>query len=172
MGILPEIDRAWITMNETLYLWNYIEGLPNSFQTYQVGKDPIAYVGLVPAKPGIFVDTITHVLVICRTNTLELVAISTSVTTPPGGGYPVRDLDIFDTGISVSTDAQEFNSIASTPDGRVFLTGGRGIYELIYQTKESWFSKQSYLINHSLTTIGGLLPSLLGSRPSGSPRPA
>lgn len=26
MGILPEIDRAWITLDHKLFLWDYVEG--------------------------------------------------------------------------------------------------------------------------------------------------
>ena len=30
MGLMPEIDRAWVTIDNKLFLWDYVEGCVTS----------------------------------------------------------------------------------------------------------------------------------------------
>jgi len=33
MGLMPEIDRAWVTIDNKLFLWDYVEGWAISLYT-------------------------------------------------------------------------------------------------------------------------------------------
>lgn len=54
MGLLPEIDRAWITINHKLFLWDYVDGL--HCDRYEEQPHLISYVGIVKPKAGAFLS--------------------------------------------------------------------------------------------------------------------
>ncbi|KAG8993106.1 hypothetical protein FRB94_011063 [Tulasnella sp. JGI-2019a] len=169
MGILPDIDRVWITMDERLYLWDYIEGGPSSFEVYQKDDEIITHVALVPAKRGIFVDAITHVLVLCRKMSLTLVGISAPPGPATAGTQRRRELTIFETDIKVPTANQEMLSVVGTPEGRILMCGASdgAIFELEYQAKESWWSGgRASLKQRTGSSVGNILPSLFASNTS------
>jgi len=53
-GIFPEIHRAWITIDKTLYLWNYLDGA--QYEVYDNLDHIILTAALVKPRPGVFVD--------------------------------------------------------------------------------------------------------------------
>lgn len=167
MGLLPEIDRAWVTFNETLHLWDYLEGGPSSYDSYHIdGAENIHHVALVPAKPGVFVDSIGHVLVICRSSGVELVGISAPAGPSTPGVLPRRELTMFETDIKIATP-MSMTTVVGTPEGRVFLAGGGALFELTYQASDRWFSKKVELLNHSVGSWSQILP--LGGSTTGEP---
>lgn len=54
--------RAWITIDNKLYLWNYL--FPQECEIYEGVSEIILSVSLAAPKPGMFVDTIKYVLVL------------------------------------------------------------------------------------------------------------
>lgn len=52
MGLFPEIQRAWITVDNRLYLWNYLSG--GEFQSYEDLDQTIICIKLVKPRPGIY----------------------------------------------------------------------------------------------------------------------
>ncbi|CAN0453667.1 unnamed protein product, partial [Hapterophycus canaliculatus] len=57
MGLLPEIDHAWMTVDNVLYLWNYHTQDFTQFRDLeQASADGqiIVTVALVPPKKGVF----------------------------------------------------------------------------------------------------------------------
>lgn len=55
MGLFPEIERAWVTMDSRLYLWDYNEADPLSQRAFTVFQDQeqlITAVGVAKALPG------------------------------------------------------------------------------------------------------------------------
>ncbi|KAG8885546.1 hypothetical protein FRB98_001774 [Tulasnella sp. 332] len=170
MGILSDIDRVWITMNHRLYLWDYIEGGSSSFETYEKGDDEvITHVALVPAKRGVFIDAITHVLVLCRRLSLTLVGISAPPGPAAAGIQRRRELTIYETDITVPTANQDMLSVVGTPEGRILMCGANdgAIFELEYQAKESWWSGgRASLKQRTGSSVGNLLPSLFASNTS------
>ena len=38
MGLMPEIERVWITIDQNLFLWNYLEGYV--LDSYRREADP------------------------------------------------------------------------------------------------------------------------------------
>jgi Nup133 N terminal like len=54
--------RAWITIDNKLYLWNYL--FPQECEIYEGVSEIILSVSLAAPKPGMFVDNIKYVLVL------------------------------------------------------------------------------------------------------------
>ena len=78
MGLFPEAELSWLTVDDTLYLWNYkgatskfgnfddnsmlnSTGSMDDFLSFTVPTHrPIVSVGLVPPKPGMFFHIFTY----------------------------------------------------------------------------------------------------------------
>lgn len=56
------VYRAWITIDNRLYLWNYAS--PQECEIYEGVSEIILSVSLAAPKPGMFVDSIKYVLVL------------------------------------------------------------------------------------------------------------
>lgn len=112
-------------------------------------------------KPGVFIDEITWLLVICTPVSVLLMGISLVTNTSPEG-VTRKDIKLYATDIVVSTDNIEMISVAGMNDGRIFMCGGADghVYELHYQEKEVWFGKRFHLINHSAGGMMSYLPVL------------
>ena len=54
--------RAWITIDNRLYLWNYVSS--QECEIYEGVSEIILSVSLSAPKPGMFVDSIKYVLVL------------------------------------------------------------------------------------------------------------
>lgn len=169
MGLFPEIDRAWIVIDNKLILWDYTCA---DFTSYDEPSEIINSVALVKAKPGIFIDSITHLLIICTDNTVQAVGLEAAIVTL-ASGQTRREISLFATDIDVKTEGVPMFGTVGTSDGRVFMCGGKkdgSLYELVYQAKEGWFSRKCGLINHSLSTVATFMPSLLATKASGKLR--
>ncbi|CED85089.1 Nuclear pore complex, Nup155 component (D Nup154, sc Nup157/Nup170) [Phaffia rhodozyma] len=159
MGIFPEIDRAWMTIDNKLFLWDFGESA--DFSRYDEQSEIIVHVGLVKAKPGVFIDSITHLLVICTSNNLLLLGLSRS---------PSSELTLYATDLTIPTDGISMSDVVSFPNGRTFMCGSDGnLYEMVYRADEGWFTKRSGLINWTgsgggLGVLGGLIPEFLKSK--------
>ncbi|THV07704.1 nucleoporin [Dendrothele bispora CBS 962.96] len=156
MGLLPEIERVWVSIDHKLFLWDYSSDSQeiNSFvdQPYV-----ITHVALVKPKKGLFIDEISNLLVICTPVSVLLIALS--LTPVPGSHRPSKEVKLYATDLTVSTEV-DMTSVAGTPDGRIFMCGAQdgNLYELHYQENESWFGKRVQLINHSVGGVSSLLP--------------
>ncbi|KAI5123612.1 hypothetical protein M0805_003428 [Coniferiporia weirii] len=159
MGIMTEIERAWITLDHKLFLWDYIEG--QELSSFIEQPDVITHVALVKPKPGVFINEITYLLVICTPITVILLGLSSQPATGPDYRRH-KEIRLYATDMSVSTDGIEMTSVVGTSDGRVFMCGvGDGnMYELHYQEKEVWFGKRFHLVNHSASGMPSFIPLL------------
>jgi nuclear pore complex protein Nup155 len=179
MGLMPEIDRAWVTIDNKLFLWDYVEGcaqqpihplnlrtdsFPNSeeISSFSDQPDVITYVATVQPKPGVFIDEISQLLVLCTPISVLLIGVSVSPVTGQDGRAH-KEIKMYATDMFVSTDV-EMTSVVGTPDGRIFMCGSQDgcLYELHYQEKEGWFGKRVQLINHSVSGVQTLFPKLMG----------
>ncbi|KAN0100556.1 Non-repetitive/WGA-negative nucleoporin C-terminal domain containing protein [Tylopilus felleus] len=160
MGLLPEIDRVWISIDHKLFLWDYIHG--QDINSFVDQPDVITHVAVVNPKPNVFVDEISSVMVLCTPVSVLLIGISTS----PIPQTNRKDIRMYATDMSVSTDV-EMSSVVSTPHGRIFMVGSQDgcLYELHYQQSESWFGKRVHLINHSVGTVQSLFPRFSSPKP-------
>ncbi|KAI6047699.1 nucleoporin [Pisolithus marmoratus] len=162
MGLLPEIERVWISIDHKLFLWDYIEG--QDISSFVDQPDVITSVAVTKPKPGVFVDEITSVMVICTPVSILLVGLSAaSIVGPNNRGR--KEIKMYATDMSISSDV-EMSSVAGSHDGRIFMCGTRDgcLYELHYQQSESWFGKRVQLINHSLGGVQSLFPRFTTSK--------
>lgn len=182
MGLLSAIERVWIAIDHKLFLWDYVEGCVISLSSYtRVDSDSsqdlssfvdqpdvITHVVIVNPKPGVFVDEINYLLVLCTPLTVILLGVS--ATDVPGPNRTTRkEIKLFDLSMSVPCDV-EMISVAGTADGRIFMAGSQDghLYELHYQEKEGWFDRRVQLINHSVGSVQSFFPRLTGSRAEGT----
>ncbi|KTW30323.1 hypothetical protein T552_00796 [Pneumocystis carinii B80] len=155
MGLFPEIQRAWITVDNRLYLWNYLSG--EEFQSYEDLDQTIICIKLVKPRPGVFIDSIRFLLVISTLNDIFLLGVEqlSSKTSESAG-----ELVFYSTKISVSVTGIDVSCIESTSDGRIFFSGKQddNIYEILYQIDDGWFSKRCSKVNHTGTLIDRFMP--------------
>lgn len=73
-GLFPEINCAWITLDNRLYLWNYESNLP--LTRYDKLDHIIVSVGLVRPRRGVFKEFVKYILVIATTVEIVLVGVA------------------------------------------------------------------------------------------------
>ncbi|KAF8640990.1 hypothetical protein AX17_000635 [Amanita inopinata Kibby_2008] len=161
MGLMPDIERVWISIDHKLFLWDYVDG--QEINSFVEQPDVITHVALIKAKHGVFIDAITSLLVICTPVSVLLIGVSTS-TVAGQNGRPRKEIQMYATDLSIQTDV-EMTSVVGTNDGRIFMCGSQdgNLYELHYQETESWFGKRVQLINHSVGGVQSLLPRFTSS---------
>lgn len=116
----------------------------------------ITFVALVRPKAAVFVEEISHLLVLCTSSSISLLGLS---LTPGSDDRPRKRVEFFVTGIKALTQVGVV-SIAGMPDGRIFMAGAQDgcLYEFFYQRQDAWFGKRIQLINHSVGHVQSLLP--------------
>lgn len=168
-GLFPEIERAWFTIDGQLYLWRYTEGSTSAFESYVHPTDVIQHVGLVTPKPGVFIDTIKHLLVISTQQSISLLGLAFETTPPPN---TEKELRLYQTDFTVQTMGVVMQDFVATKDGsRLFCRGSDAcLYELTYQAKEGWFSPRCALNNLTSGGVKNLLPGWAGGVNKGESR--
>lgn len=132
--------------------------------------DVITHVAIVNPKPGVFVDEINYLLILCTPLTVILLGVS--VTDVLGSNHTTRkEIKLFDLDMSVPCDV-EMISVAGAADGRIFMAGSQDghLYELHYQEKEGWFGRRVQLINHSVGSVQSFFPRFTTPRAEGTHR--
>lgn len=175
VGLFPEISRAFITIDNKLFLWNYHDG--SDFLLYDELSQIILSVALMRPRRGVFVAAIPYVLVVATPVEVLLFAIKFDQDNVH------QPMQLFPTQFTIPSDGVHMTSSVGTDQGRVLLAGKDGaIYELDYsndgaaQGAGSWTSlwssqarKKCRKLNHSaprFRLIRSLLPAMLGGLPS------
>ena len=133
-GLLPAIHRAYVTLDNRLYLFNYDD--PSDYYAYTDLQQLIIAVALVRPKAGIFAPTVPYLLVLTTPVEVHLLAVTfqSSLTSP---------LALYPTQFSIPSDNVSFVDVASTATGRIFLAGKDGhLYEVDYQARDGWFRRK------------------------------
>ena len=127
--------------------------------------DVITHVAIVNPKPGVFVDEINYLLVLCTPLTVILLGVSATDVDHTSR----KEIKLFDLDMSVPCDV-EMISVAGAADGRIFMAGSQDghLYELHYQEKEGWFGRRVQLINHSVGSVQSFFPRFTTSRAEGA----
>ncbi|KAJ8083919.1 hypothetical protein PM082_002686 [Marasmius tenuissimus] len=161
MGLIPEIERAWISIDHKLFLWDYNEG--QDISSFVDQPYVITHVSVVKPKKGLFIEEISHLLVICTPMSVLLIALSLSPASG-SGGRSRNEVKLYATDLTVPTEV-EMTSVIGTAEGRIFMCGVQdgNLYELHYQENESWFGKRIQLVNHSSGGMSSLLPRFASS---------
>ena len=159
MGLFAELHHAWVAIDNALYIWDYTSPNPQLIG-FEDQPHNINAVKLAKPRPGVFLPSITHVLVISTAAEVMLL----------GAGYdstaPEPQITLYQTGMSTlirGLDIQVFASSDST--GRIFFGGNsdNDVHELVYQQEERWFRGGCYRVNHTsprFGTIGALAAHL------------
>ncbi|KAN0061167.1 hypothetical protein ACQY0O_006902 [Thecaphora frezii] len=162
-ALFPDIQRACITVDNQLYLWNYLEG-QSAFEYHHLPDDHlILSVGVIPARPGVFIDPIKYLLAISTGISAHegrsLTLLGIEFTTLKHGQTEVK---LYETGMSVATNGVVLSDIQGTSGGRLFASGSDNcLYELVYQATEGWFSNKCYLRNLTSPRFSNLLPTFI-----------
>ncbi|KAJ1533904.1 hypothetical protein HK405_000269, partial [Cladochytrium tenue] len=152
LGIFPEIGRVWLTIDHRLFLWNY-ESV-DDFQLFEDQDQVIGCVGLVKPIPGVFLDQITHLLVVATPIEILLVAVAYD--------RHRNALALYRTDIGAASDNVMMTSIVGTRDGRIIMAGGNGkIYELQYQAEDGWFTRKCRKVELSSSSYSLFVPTFL-----------
>ncbi|KAI5926205.1 Non-repetitive/WGA-negative nucleoporin C-terminal-domain-containing protein [Camillea tinctor] len=149
MGLFAELNHAWVTIDNCLYLWDYTHPNPELIG-YEDSQHSITAVKLVAPKPGVFNSVITHILVVATTSEMFLLGVATK-----------NGVELYGTKMSLPLRGTEARVIAGSVDGRIFFAGqsDSDIYELYYQIEEKWFSSRTGKINHSYAGWGAVVPN-------------
>lgn len=156
MGLLAELNHAWVAIDNALYLWDYTHTNPQ-LVGFEDQPNSINAVKLAKPRPGVFLPSITHLLVI--STTAEIILLGMKCETTPGGG---RSVMLYQTGMSTSIRGLDIQIMASSNTGRIFFAGltDNDVYELTYQQEEKWFQGRCSKVNHTRSKISTFAPSL------------
>lgn len=158
MGLFAEINHGWVAIDNALYLWDYTQTNPELLG-YEDQPNAISAVKLIVPRAGVFVPSITHILVVATLNDIHLIGVSASQ-----GPTGAKTVSLYDTGMSQSTKGVTVSHIAaSTTTGRIFFAGSNDneLYELTYQQEEKWFASRCAKVNHTSPGYTALLPGPL-----------
>lgn len=163
MGLFPEISHAWVAIDNSLFLWDYTNPDPE-LVGFEDQPHTIQAVALVPPKPGIFVKTITHILVVATSSEIILLGVSASPT--PAS---TKTISLYQTKMSLPLRGSDVRVITGTADGRIFFGGTSDVdvSELYYQSEEKWFSSRCGRLNHTnpgWASVVSIQPTLWGSK--------
>ncbi|KAI8645641.1 Nup133 N terminal like-domain-containing protein [Parasitella parasitica] len=154
MGLLPEVGRAWLTIDCALYIWSLTD--ENDYYEYSDQDQIIVKVELVKPKSNVFGDHIKHVLVLSTPLQIILLAVATNQAPT---GTNMDTISLFATNLSMPADDEQMEQIGGTDEGRIFMIGKSGsMYEVEYNNPMKWFSR-CRLINRTESTFMCLLPS-------------
>lgn len=157
MGLFAELHHAWVVIDNALYLWDYTAPNPELLG-FEEQPQTIMAVKLVTPRKGVFVATITDLLVVATTSDIFLIGLATQKN---AGG--VVTVQLFQTKMQVSIKGIDVSHIAGCPKtGRIFFGGhsNNDVWELTYQQEEKWFSNRCTKINHTSQGVYAVLPAL------------
>ncbi|XP_063068284.1 nuclear pore complex protein Nup155 isoform X2 [Engraulis encrasicolus] len=161
MGVFPEISRAWLTIDNDIFMWNYEDGGDVAY--FDGLSETILSVGLVKPKAGIFQPHIHFLLVLATP--VDVVILGLSFPKAQGGlndSLSGAMQLLPDPLYSIPTDNTYLLAVTATQLGRIFLAGRDGcLYEVAYQAEAGWFSQRCWKINHSKSSLSFLVPSVL-----------
>eukprot|EP01135_Chromosphaera_perkinsii_P003900 Nk52_evm1s262 gene=Nk52_evmTU1s262 len=162
MGMFPEINRAWLTIDNAIYLWNCNDGSDVCY--YDGLGQIIVSAGLIKPKSGIFNDQIEFLLCLATPVEIVILGIGFSEASRPFGPKDSKyaEMELVPTQLSVPSDNVSMNSIVGTESGRIIMGGRDGcIYEFVYQAEDGWFSSRCSIVNLSSNLLSKFVPEFL-----------
>ncbi|XP_075250052.1 nuclear pore complex protein Nup155-like [Convolutriloba macropyga] len=160
-GFFPLISRAWIAIDSTLYIWNYVDG---SDPTFFDGVNETILTALVVQPKSNVINNMTfrNVLVICTASEIILLGLNLKqIEDLSSDAEPKTELVLYNEPLfRVSTDSCIFTCSVSTRSGRIFLGGTDGaLHEVDYKPQAGWFGgKRCWKVNHSKSTMSYVVP--------------
>jgi nuclear pore complex protein Nup155 len=146
MGLFAEINHAWVSIDNQLYLWDYTNPNPELIG-FEDQPNTILSVKLVKPRAGVFVSAVSHLVVVATSVDVLLLGLQCE-----RGPESVHRVQLFRTDLSVVIKGLSVAAIAgSDKTGRIFFADGRDtedVYELNYNTEERWFHSKCSKTNH------------------------
>ena len=161
-GLFVEIFRAWVAIDNTLYIWNYNDGSDPTF--YDGLTDSIVAVSIVRPKEKIINKMkFEFLLVVCTVSDIVLLGLNlNSVESLVADCDGSRNELVLhnDALFRISTDDCIVNCIRGTPNGRIFLgSKDSSFFEIDYRCHQGWFNqKRIWKINHSRSSMSFTIP--------------
>ena len=120
MGLFADLNHAWVTIDNSMYLWDYT--LPDPpLIGFEEQPHTINAVGMVWPRAGVFLPSITRLLVIATTTDLYIIGVAP--TAAPTGGHAIS---LYSTGMKLPTKGMDIDVITgSIATGRIFFSGRR-----------------------------------------------
>eukprot|EP01035_Chromulina_nebulosa_P029906 gene29906-39692_t len=142
------MNRVWITVDNKLFLWNYLKSdeiTMNDCETFTGMKEVIISVSLATPKAEIFAEKVQYILVVASPVEVVLLAISiptSSDSSEQRESDHCQRLKLISTSVSLPSDNTTMFKIVGAQTGRIFMAGNDGnLYELEYSHREkSWAS--------------------------------
>eukprot|EP00761_Pharyngomonas_kirbyi_P003933 gb/GECH01003937.1/.p1 GENE.gb/GECH01003937.1/~~gb/GECH01003937.1/.p1 ORF type:complete len:1322 (+),score=261.03 gb/GECH01003937.1/:1-3966(+) len=158
MGLFPQINRAWMTIDNKIFLWSYKN--ESDFNEYDELDQVIMSAGLVKPRKGVFKNYVKYLLVLATM--VEIVIVGVSFT-----NNDESELNLLPMKYSAPSDGIGMVKIQGTEDGRIFMAGQDGcLYELIYESRDGWFSKRCYKVNCTQSKISSVVNPFFKFNPS------
>ncbi|GMM56763.1 Nup170 protein [Maudiozyma humilis] len=162
MGIFPELNRCWITIDNNLILWDIDSN--NDFQSIEEIKHTILNVKLVKPKPNTFVNQVNYLLLISTPFDIYILALSYNEQT--------NDITVYNTGLSVSINGMgPLQIVSCEKTGQIFFastTNGLNIWELQYTGSDDWFNSKCNKVCLTQSSWSSLLPTNVLNKLPGS----
>lgn len=180
MGIFPEICRAWFTVDNVVYLWNYYEKDSQVVSTYSKLDQLIISVGL--ARPlmeealplystsgsNVSVAPPDFFLVVCTIMQVLLLRIDFQKPAQANVSPLMGAIQLNETKISCLTDGIPMRVVKGTSEGRIFLAGNDGnLHEFVYEKPNVFHSlgvkRQCFTIDHSKHALSSAMSYVVPS---------
>ncbi|XP_050544932.1 nuclear pore complex protein Nup155 isoform X2 [Daktulosphaira vitifoliae] len=164
LGIFPEINRVWVTIDQEFFLWDYDEGTDLSY--FDGMSSTIFAVALVLPKTNVFQAHIKHLLVLATGLKIAILGV-TFKKIANLEGRTIEQLELTtDTIYEVPTEGMITSTIVGTNSGRIFLGSEDGnLFEIEYWKDLGWFSigngRRCKKVCHSAGTLSYIIPSFL-----------
>ncbi|TAQ83782.1 hypothetical protein B7494_g7897 [Chlorociboria aeruginascens] len=164
MGIFADLNHAWVAVDNSLYLWDYSHPNPELLG-YEDQPNSITAVKLIIPRPGVFINSITHILVVATT--AEIILLGVEAVAGPNG---VISVTLYQTQMVKALRGVTCTVIeGSSATGRIFYggVGSNGLWELAYKQEDTFFFGKCYKICHTspaYTNIIPTVPHLWGSK--------
>ncbi|RKP33789.1 Nup133 N terminal like-domain-containing protein, partial [Dimargaris cristalligena] len=156
MGLFPEIQRAWLTIDHRLFLWNYEDG--SEFHAYEEQDQIIISVALVKPRTDVLDSQINHLLVLATPLEAILLGVASRPSKKKAGG----EVTFYSTQLNVPTDNVSIHHMVGSAAGRIFMAGSdSNLYEIVYAAEEGWFSRRCRKVNLTASIYSYLMPSFL-----------
>ena len=160
MGLFADLNYAWVSIDNALYLWDYTHPNPDLIGIEEQPHN-ITAVHFATPRQGVFLPSINRILIVATTVDITIVGVSSQIGA--SGGNVVS---LFSTGLNVSIRGMNVSAIeGSDATGRIFFseTSSHDVYELTYQQEERWFQQKCAKINHTGTGISAFNPGAIFS---------
>lgn len=159
MGLMPEINRSWIAVDNKLVFWNYKLPLSSfnkssQFLTIDQIRHSILTVKLVKPKPGVFVADINYLLLIATTMDIHIYVVKYD--------SQLNNLDLYNPNLSVNVQGLMVNKFAvneKTHD--VYFSGesdGVNVWKLEYHSNASFIKNKCDKICLTKSGLSSVLP--------------